>query len=97
MKLYDIIFVTDENMPGDYFNYKLEWGCPNGTKYPQRQLIQTPQVIRLKSFNLTAQFYLTPRVYRQTDRVISGYPPPLTSLRGYKKGKKTYCYYNYQF
>ena len=24
---------------------KLEWGCPNGTKYPPRQPIQTIQVM----------------------------------------------------
>ena len=40
---------------------KLEWGCPNGTKYPPRQPIQTPQVMRAKPF------YLTARVYRRTD------------------------------
>ena len=59
---------------------KLEWGCPNGTKYPPRQPIQTPQVMCLKPFYLTAQFYLTACVYRQTDgrtdRVIPVYPPP---------------------
>ena len=64
---------------------KLEWGCPNGTKYPPWQPIQTPQVMCLKPFYLTAQFYLTARVYRQTDgqtdRVIPVYPPQ-TSLRG---------------
>ena len=54
---------------------KLEWGCPNGTKYPPRQPIQTPQVMSLKPFYLTAWFYLTARVYRQTDRVIPVYPP----------------------
>ena len=49
------------------FSDKLEWGCPNGTKYPPRQPIQTPQVMCLKPFYLTARFYLIAGVYRQTD------------------------------
>ena len=56
---------------------KLEWGCPNGTKSPPRQPIQTPQVMRLKSFYLTGRFTNRARVYRQTngrtDRVIPVY------------------------
>ena len=35
-------------------NSKLESGCPNRTKYHPRQPIQTPKVMRLKSFYLTA-------------------------------------------
>ena len=62
-----------------YFRFlsKLEWGCPNGTKYPPRQPIQTPQVMRLKSFYLTARLNLTARASTdgRTDRVIPVYPP----------------------
>ena len=58
---------------------ELEWGCPNGTKYPPRQPIQTPQVMRLKLFYLTERTRL--QTDRRTDRVIPVYP--LTSLRGY--------------
>ena len=41
---------------------QLEFGCPNWTKYPPRPPIQTPQLMHAKPF------YLTARVYRQTDR-----------------------------
>ena len=34
--------------------FELEWGCPNETKYPPRQPIQTPQVMCTKPFYLTA-------------------------------------------
>ena len=61
-----------------------EWGCQNGTKYPPRQPIQTPQVMRLKSFYLTTGFYLTARAStdRRTDGQGDSSKPPLTSLRG---------------
>ena len=29
---------------------QLEWGCPNGTQYPPRQPMQTPQVMCAKPF-----------------------------------------------
>ena len=29
----------------DTYQIKLEWGCPNGTKYPPRQPIQILQVM----------------------------------------------------
>ena len=35
---------------GKVMQGKLEWGCPNGTKYLLWQPIQTPQVMRLKPF-----------------------------------------------
>ena len=74
-------YMSMVSLPFDLQN-QLEWGCPNGTKYPPRQPIQTPQVMRLKSFYLTARLYLTARAStdrrtdRQTDRVIPVYPPP---------------------
>ena len=37
------------NMP------KLQLDCPNGTQYPPRQPMQTPQVMRTKTFYLTAR------------------------------------------
>ena len=64
------------------YQKQLEWGCPNGTKYPPRQPIQIPQVMRLKAF------YLTTRVStdRRTDRWMDGQGdssiPPLISLWG---------------
>ena len=65
-------------------NTKLEWGCPNGTKYPPRQPIQTPQVMRLKSFYLTAHFYLTAQssTDRRTDRQGDSSIPPYLSCGG---------------
>ena len=56
---------------------KLEWGCPNGTKYPPRQPIPNRAILPNRA-----------HVYRQTDRQTDGQgdssiPPPLTSLRGY--------------
>ena len=51
---------------------KLEWGCPNGTKYPPRQPIPNRAILPNRA-----------RVYRRTDRqtdgrtdrVIPVYPP----------------------
>ena len=75
---------------------KLEWGCPYGTKYPPRQPIQTPQVKCPKPFYLTAWFYLTARVYRQTDGQTDGQGdssiPPLTSLGGGGGGRISYAW-----
>ena len=28
-----------------YIQYQLEWGCPNGTKYPPRQPIPNPAIL----------------------------------------------------
>ena len=54
---------------------KLEWGCPNGTKYPPRQPIPNRVILPNRA-----------RVYRRTDRQTDGQGdssiPPLTSLRG---------------
>ena len=40
---------------------KLEWGCPNGTKYPPRQPIPNRAILPNRA-----------RVYRQTDRQTDG-------------------------
>ena len=58
---------------------KLEWGFPNGTKYPPRQPIPNRAILPNRA-----------RVYRRTDRRTDGRTdgqgdssiPPLTSLRG---------------
>ena len=55
---------------------QLEWGCPNGTKYPPRQQIPNRAILPNRA-----------RVYRRTDGRTDGLgdssiPPPLTSLRG---------------
>ena len=54
---------------------KLEWGCPNGTKYPPRQPIPNRAILPNRA-----------RVYRRTDGRTDGQGdsriPPLTSLRG---------------
>ena len=50
---------------------KLEWGCPNGTKYPPRQPIQTPQVVSETILPNRARL----QTDGQTDRVIPVYPP----------------------
>ena len=52
---------------------QLEWGCPNGTKYPPRQPIQTPQVMRLKIILPNrATLPNRARVYRRTDGQTDG-------------------------
>ena len=57
---------------------KLEWGCPNGTKYPPRQPIPNRAILPNRE-----------RVYRwtdrRTDRVIPVYPPPNFVVGGIKK------------
>ena len=40
---------------------KLEWGCPNGTKYPPRQPIPNRAILPNRA-----------RVYRRTDRQTDG-------------------------
>ena len=57
---------------------KLEWGFPNGTKYPPRQPIPNRAILpnRARVYRRTDR-----RTDGRTDRVIPVYPP-LTSLRG---------------
>ena len=59
----------------DLWPSKLEWGCPNGTKYPPRQPIPNRAILPNRE-----------RVYRRTDRQTDGQGDssitPLTSLRG---------------
>ena len=54
---------------------ELEWGCPNGTKYPPRQPIPNRAILPNRA-----------RVYRRTDGRTDGQGdssiPHLTSLRG---------------
>ena len=59
MKLYTLSVESWQNQTS------VEWGCPNGTKYPPRQPIQTPQVMCLKPFYLTAG--VAQCIYRRTD------------------------------
>ena len=47
-----------------HIQIKLEWGCPNGTKYPPRQPIPNRAILPNRA-----------RAYRRTDRVIPVYPP----------------------
>ena len=54
-------------MKGEIRN-KLEWGCPNGTKYPPRQPIPNRRILPNRA-----------HVYRRTDRVIPVYPPNLVA------------------
>ena len=56
---------------------KLEWGCPNGTKYPPRQPIPNRAILPNRA-----------RVYRRTDRVIPVYPPPNFVAGGYNQAVK---------
>ena len=55
------------NIYNIYGNNKLEWGCPNGTKYPPRQPIPNRATLPNRA-----------RVYRQTDRRTGWfqYTPP---------------------
>ena len=57
------------------FQMKLEWGCPNGTKYLPQQPIPNRAILPNRA-----------RVYRRTDGRTDGQGdssiPPLTSLRG---------------
>ena len=58
---------------------ELEWGCPNGTKYPPRQPILNRTILPNSA-----------RVYRRTDRQTDGrtgwfqYTPPNFVAGGYK-------------
>ena len=53
-------------------NKKLEWGCPNGTKYPPRQPIPNRAILpnRARVYRRTDR-----RTDGRTDRVIPVYPP----------------------
>ena len=49
-------------------NLQLEWGYPNGTKYPPRQPIPNRAILPNRA-------HVYRRTDRQTDRVIPVYPP----------------------
>ena len=49
---------------------KLEWGCPNRTKYPPRQPIPNRAILPNR-----ARLQTDGRTDRRTDRVIPVYPP----------------------
>ena len=73
-------------------NSELEWGCPNGTKYPPSNSELEwgcPNGTKYPPRQPIPNRAILPNragVYRRTDgrtdRVIPVYPPPLTSLRG---------------
>ena len=50
---------------------KLEWGCPNGTKYPPRQPIPNRAILPNR-----ARLQTDGQTDGRTDKVIPVYPPP---------------------
>ena len=60
-----------------FVQLKLEWGCPNGTKYPPRQPIPNRAILPNR-----ARLQTDGQTDRQTDRQGDSSIPPLTSLRG---------------
>ena len=62
-------WLSERNKYIVYRLIELEWGCPNGTKYPPRQPIPNRAILP----NRTRVYR---RTDRRTDRVIPVYPPP---------------------